>query len=98
MLHWFDLSCGCIGAHLFCIFHLHLLDHNSGSVCPALDSMTNILCWQAYAETSRSQWVKDWPGQVVLCTSQIYWTLEVHEAIQAGPNVGLFIITLYFVL
>lgn len=48
------------------------------------------LYWQAYAETSRSQWVKDWPGQVVLCTSQIYWTLEVHEAIQAGPNVGFF--------
>ncbi|XP_075883238.1 dynein axonemal heavy chain 12 isoform X2 [Nelusetta ayraudi] len=40
----------------------------------------------AYAETSRRQWVKEWPGQVVLCTSQIYWTLEVHEAIQAGPN------------
>lgn len=49
------------------------------------------LYWQAYAETSRSQWVKDWPGQVVLCTSQIYWTLEVHEAIQAGPNVGFFL-------
>lgn len=37
--------------------------------------------------------MKDWPGQVVLCTSQIYWTLEVHEAIQAGPNVGFFTIT-----
>lgn len=57
--------------------------------------MTNLFCWQAYAETSRSQWVKDWPGQVVLCTSQIYWTLEVHEAVQAGPNVGLLIITFH---
>ncbi|KAG7256187.1 hypothetical protein CRUP_035992 [Coryphaenoides rupestris] len=40
----------------------------------------------AYAETPRKQWVKDWPGQVVLCTSQIYWTLEVHEAIREGAH------------
>lgn len=54
---------------------------------------TNVSLYrQAYAETTRSQWVKEWPGQVVLCTSQIFWTLEVHEAIRAGAAVGFYTI------
>ena len=35
----------------------------------------------AYAETPRRQWVIEWPGQVAICVSCIYWTTEVNEAI-----------------
>lgn len=49
-----------------------------------------ILTLKAYAETARNQWVKEWPGQAVLCTSQIFWTFEVNEAIKAHPNVGFY--------
>ena len=41
---------------------------------------------QAYLTVPRLQWVVSWPGQVVLCVSQIYWTAEVHEAIRSGPQ------------
>ena len=40
--------------------------------------------YKAYAETNRKKWVLDWPGQVVLCISQTYWTSEVAEAIEEG--------------
>lgn len=36
--------------------------------------------------------MKEWPGQVVLCTSQIFWTLEVHKAIKGGADVGFYTI------
>lgn len=42
--------------------------------------------FQAYAVDPRIQWVREWPGQVVICVNQIYWTAEVHEAIRHGPQ------------
>ncbi|RMX38335.1 hypothetical protein pdam_00005508 [Pocillopora damicornis] len=41
---------------------------------------------QAYATDDRKVWVLNWPGQIVICVSQIYWTQEVHEAIRSGPH------------
>jgi len=42
------------------------------------------LYMQSYAIETREDWVRDWPGQVVLATSQIYWTAEVHECFKDG--------------
>lgn len=47
-----------------------------------VSSLRNITTYakDAFMHTSRSEWVLKWPGQVVLCVSQIYWTYEVHKA------------------
>ncbi|XP_043194572.1 dynein axonemal heavy chain 12-like isoform X3 [Amphibalanus amphitrite] len=41
---------------------------------------------EAYAQSARKHWVIEWPGQVILCVSQIYWTAEVHRAIHDGVH------------
>lgn len=37
--------------------------------------------------------MRDWPGQTVLCVTQLYWTLEIHKAIKGGAQVSF----IYFV-
>ncbi|XP_043666184.1 dynein axonemal heavy chain 1-like [Vespula pensylvanica] len=37
---------------------------------------------QIVEETSRKEWVYMWPGQVVLCGGQTYWTAHVEDAIK----------------
>ena len=42
-----------------------------------------------YAEQVRDQWVTQWPGQVVLAVTQLFWTSEVQDAIDAGGSAAL---------
>jgi len=39
---------------------------------------------KAYMHEPREQWVQSWPGQVVLCVSQIYWTSHVHATLDGS--------------
>lgn len=34
----------------------------------------------AYFNTQREEWILSWPGQIVLCSSQVHWTSEVCES------------------
>lgn len=40
----------------------------------------------AYTKRPRIEFVREWPGQSVLCVTQKYWTTFIHEAIRKGGN------------
>jgi len=44
---------------------------------------------QAYPETPREKWVLEWPGMAAICVGQMYWTLDVEEAIQEPGGEGV---------
>jgi dynein heavy chain len=46
---------------------------------------------EAYPEAPRTQWVKEWPGQIVLATTSIFWTREVEAAFSSGQGLSDFL-------
>ncbi|TPX37761.1 hypothetical protein SeMB42_g06896 [Synchytrium endobioticum] len=53
-----------------------------------LDSVHSVIeaAFQAYPNTPREQWVLNWPGQVVICVGQIFWTWGVEQGVLAGKK------------
>lgn len=41
---------------------------------------------KAYATDKRTHWVMNWPGQIILAVSQIYWTSGVEKALGMGKR------------
>lgn len=44
---------------------------------------------EAYMTLPRDQWILNWPGQVVLCVSQIFWTLDAENAFRKNSATAL---------
>jgi dynein heavy chain, axonemal len=42
-----------------------------------------------YATKARERWLLEWPGQVVLAVSQVFWTRAVDDALRLGGSDGL---------
>lgn len=48
------------------------------------DSQTDLQ--QQIKLNKRDQWVKRWPGQVILCINQVNWTQSVEEKLRKTTN------------
>ena len=46
------------------------------------DVMSNAVA--AYNQDPRKKWVLEWPGQIVIAASTVYWTADVTDAIKKG--------------
>lgn len=40
----------------------------------------------AYFSSAREEWILSWPGQIVLCASQIHWTCEVVDSFEENTT------------
>lgn len=43
----------------------------------------------AYSQTKRTDWVRRYPGQIILAANQVDWTLGIENAIKDFHNGGL---------
>uniref|UniRef100_A0A8C4XVJ4 Dynein axonemal heavy chain 3 n=1 Tax=Falco tinnunculus TaxID=100819 RepID=A0A8C4XVJ4_FALTI len=68
--------------------------------CYNLMCLYDFLCleWIFLFKVPRKTWVLQWPGQVVICVSSIYWTEEVSEAIRKGTLLVRFSSTFLFLI
>ena len=46
------------------------------------DVMSNAVA--AYTQDPRRKWVLEWPGQVIIAASTVFWTIDVSSAIENG--------------
>ena len=67
---------GC--TYVWAPFTMNLLLSSLQAIFEAMD---------AYMTSDRVKWVREWPGQTVLCVSQLYWTSDMHKAIRGGAKV-----------
>jgi dynein heavy chain len=42
-----------------------------------------------YGETTRTEWMQKWPGQVVINVSQVFWTRECEQLMRESGNAGV---------
>lgn len=56
-----------------------------------LESVKQVIekAYDAYPNNPREKWVLEWPGQVVICVGQIFWTSSVEAAIASGGKKAL---------